>query len=531
MRAITEIDRLIEEGERIISEQKHPDARARIIQMADEYRNISLKFTGADISEDPVFGNLTENLDTMFSRIIDSLESVKRELNIASHRESRPGHVHDFFWSLWAFWHEELGFGPEFKENKRLTLYFPVTREMMFAVNMPTGFEQWSLKCLKYIERAYRTVYEPDVDRPIETTVYAIYAAIYAIALHRLEESFDGSYSEEVRWAFQESFKAYFSVYKSIGGGKDHHDVEGLCALRDTEVQVTLGIHLFEIKVWDRDWCDALCMYAHTMGCFSNAALATYEIDSRTPVEKFWDDSEQGLHEKAQTVFDHIRELPQPAGDGLWMEIAEHVDLIIKSIERYWGDDDAALLSYWTGARWWLRGAKLELNQMRDELRKEEDAKAEQRLKNYFFNKYQWDALSQRARQALVDADRLWFAHRLGASDAPLIHIHMATEDIIWDLFDCDIAGFESKRQCNDLKIDEFNKDECFFITTLLPCYLKRLTRKRNSAVHSAGKPALEEERDVSELFNEFMGIGCDGVLSRLVNLRIKLFPNKRLPK
>ena len=525
---MSEIDQLIQQGERLIVEQKSSEAEgvARIIDSANLQRDWRLQHLNEDVSGDIIFKNLSQQIDAKYSSILNTLAGLTNQLKDMKNARASAASPCEFFWSIWRFWNEELFWHPD---QKDLNGVWVIAGRNMGTqiIPLPEGFETWTVDSLAYLEKERQVLNEPDEYKPTDALAYTYYAAAYGLILFKQENS----YSEESIRAFQESFRAYFSVYKSIGEGQDLPSLEDWYPLLDTEVQVPVGLHLFKIRVLQRDWQDALQMYAHTMACFSYAAITAIEIDSTTPAGVFWDSAEEGLHKEAQTVFDHIRELPQPPGDELWTEITRNVDLIIKAIKRYWGDDDAQLLSYWSGALWWLRGAKLEPDVLQRSLHKEADERAQQHLTRYFFNKDQWGALSQRARQALVDADRLWFAHRLGASDAPLIHIQMATEDIVRDLFDCELAGFENKLKLKDLKTDGFSKDEEVLIKKQLPCYLKRLVSNRNPATHSPGKPPLEDEREVAVLFNTFMGIGCEGVLPRLADLKLKLFPNKRPSK
>ena len=507
---MSEIDQLIQQGERLVEKQKSRE------------RDMNCDF--------PIKDNeaLSELRNKQYSLIHHGLKGLISHLGVTS-KGTRSGIcTGDFFWSLEAL----LAHSVSIPELGRI-IFVPVADpKSPFMFSLPEGIDQWVANATKHLEEEYRFTYEPDELNPIKALDYTYYAAAYGLTLFEQENS----YSEESIRAFQESFRSYFSVYKSIGEGRDLPSLEDWYPLLDTEVQIPVGLHLFKIRVLQKDWQDALRMYAHTMACFSYATLTAYEIESPSPAVEFWDRSEEGLHKEAQKAFDHIREFPQPPGGELWTEIARNVDLIIKSINRCWWDEDEQLLSYWTGAQGWLRGAKLEPGELRDELRKEEDEKAERRLKRYFFTNEQWMNLAERTRASLVDAELLWFSNQRGNPDASLVHIQMAVEDLLNDLFGCkSLSDFDRMLRSNDpitgLNTVEFTEVAKGFVEQELPNYLDELREGRNKAAHSAGKPVMEQKGGVDYLFRRFMGIGCDGILPRLADLRLNLFPNKRPPR
>ena len=161
--------------------------------------------------------------------------------------------------------------------------------------------------------------YEPDADRNTAALDYAYFAAAKAFALRDIE----GSYYEESIRCFQECFRTHFTAHLDIGAelaldnpdleevrrgvsffslyerAYHDHDTAAKSALADlftdngstlsmddlqalvepflskieeacsiVALQSMVGLHLSKIRALDRDWQDALRMYAHSLACF-----------------------------------------------------------------------------------------------------------------------------------------------------------------------------------------------------------------------------------------------------------------------
>ncbi len=257
-------------------------------------------------------------------------------------------------------------------------------------------------------------------------------------------------------------------------------------------LQAMAGLHLFRFKARGPDRPGALRIYAHTLACFEATLREpdSYGADAfrkrdwqKAYVHKLmdeWDRYGGPLHKEAMEVFNNLKESSE--GAVLWSEVSKHVETIIKVMES--SDDvnpDAAHSPYWMEAQGWLRGSKLEPGELRDELRREEDEKAEQRLRKYFFDNAQWGALPERARSSLVEADRVWYSHRLGNPGAVLGHIQKAVEEVLFDLFKTKrlndfVRSLESGNMDEDLNTT-YTEEERGFIKTRPPRARKRTER------------------------------------------------------
>ena len=469
-------------------------------------------------------------------------------------------------------------------------------RAVFYKLSLPNGGQTWLLNSLQCLEESPKKSYIPDTELGAISLDHAYFAAARAFTLRDIE----GSYSEESRRCFEECFRAYFSVHLEIGAKSalDNPDLEearrivSFCALykkayhdkdevarsaieeyfsgggsifskNDLQtlvepylskieaacshvvLQAMVALHLFKIRCLDHEWENALRMYTHALACFDTV---TREPDfgedafrKRNWRQEFgykmwdeWDRYGHRLHEEALEAFAQLRK--RAGGDIDWQEVYKHIQMILKAMESDLLDPELNYIPHWREARGWVEGSKLEPGELKDELRKEEDEKAEQRLKRYFFTNQQWLTLSERAKGRLVVADKLWFSHQHRNADAALSPLQEATEDLLSDLFGCEtVVGFENMLRLKDPKVgfstSDFTVAERDFVNRELLSHLKRLTDVRNKAVHAAGKPVVEREDEVALLFDAFMGIGCEGVLPRLANLKLKLFPIKLATK
>ena len=447
----------------------------------------------------------------------------------------------DFFTCLWEFenlikWKGLFDIGP-FLPSWKGRATFEVHKwnksyEKLFLIGLPDGIQDWIVDALAQLEKAHRVTYEPDIDKRRETLAYARYAAAYGLFLWQNDES----YSEESIRAFEASFRTYGSVHGAVGSITLLKDLGELAGEKRQQVglQVRVGLHLFRIRAKDLDPVVALEIYTHTLSCA--AAIAATNM-SYTPIyelllAKLWDDLEEEMHEQAKFVFAGIREASTINVD--WSEIASYVEMILKSAQSPWVDPEAELTAYWTGALWWVRGAKLEPGELRDFLGKEEGERAQQRVKRYFFNKQQWETLPERAQVNLIEADRVWFSPRRGNPGAILVHLQTAAEELLYDLFGSKtLSAFLNMVQASEsrysLATTDFTESEKRFVNDQLPNHVRRLKDNRNWVVHATGQQIVRpDDQEMAELFTAFMGIGCQGILPRLADLRLKLFPIKR---
>ncbi len=454
------------------------------------------------------------------------------------------------------------------------------------GAGFPPGLKPWLLDSLEYLEAKYRPISEPDADRGTVILDFAYLSAAYGLILFKQE----ASYSEESIKAFEESFRAYFSVYHEIGvrAVKDRH--------RDSEIyhqatlQVLVGLHLSRIRAGEQDWTEAIQMYAHALACLDAVTGTDYDqvvqldifkeeyaglrqIGDEEPIPIYdymivneWERHRQSMNKDAARAFGHLR---QTSGSGVsWQEVSDHVHMICSAMESEFVDPDSELRPYWMEAQGWLRGSKLEPGELRDELRREEDEKAEQRLRRYFFDNAQWSALPERAQRNLVEADRVWYSHRLGNPGAALENIKIAVEEVMHDLFwepccqwidtggptgfeKLDIDDFEKIRETlkepqKNPSLLEFesmveSKGLTRFLQTLdlsdydrsfvrkLRKSLRSLRETRNQVTHDVGGPTLNRGQ-VAPLYKTFMGLGQEGILPRLARIKADLERRDSLP-
>ncbi len=469
---------------------------------------------------------------------------------------------------------------------------------------LPTDIDSWLLKALSCLEKSTRVTYEPDVDDFDKASLLDIYshiAAAYALALKRREEG----YSEESRRVFNDAWKATDRYLPRQEARPIIEDTKIEFQHAFAALKVLLARHLFMICTSENDWQRALLFFTCVVVHYGELQYAepggpyfaprwsrvdnVDDIDERvefakSEVEREMDrltyrgpryslyfNYEELLDEKhcqmAANVFENIKNSGMTNWD--WGQLLKYCGSIIEywpHIDIYndeaWVRDSRGQvfesISYWNGAKGWLE-ANLEPSELRDELRKEEDEKAEQRLKRYFFSEEQWNQISERAQGSLVGADRVWYAPRAGNVGSVLEDLRIATEEVLYELFwrPC-YKWLDNKKSLDDPRLldlhtirEELNqnnkqpslvefewmlgsesfkifcetltldKEQREFVLRNLPEALKELRRERRRAAHSIGRVIRRGE--VSRLYSGFLGIGRYGVLPRLIDLKLQL--------
>ena len=214
----------------------------------------------------------------------------------------------------------------------------------------------------------------------------------------------------------------------------------------------------------------------------------------------------------------------------------------------------------WALNQGWAK-AELEPNDLRDYLRDERreraDEQAEKRLKTYFFTGDRWSTLPDLARKSLVDADREWFSIGRGRLESVLNDLRVASDtlcyDFLWEPVGRSKGGVGLLRfveKCKELDIDrkepgiseyiwllgqpffkefaskaDLTTQETAFLTIELKKALEDLRHQRNIAEHERKRDWKLHE--VQDHLRKFMGIGCLGILPRLVDIGLKLKPGK----
>lgn len=499
-------------------------------------------------------------------------ETVSEELTPATSEQPASEDPSDYERTRDLFWH----------------LYEATTKDFL-----PADVASWALEALSCLEGCTRVPYEPDVDdsdKIDELINYSYVATAFALSLQRVEEG----YSEESRRAFKEAWRASQRFQGGMFGPiHDEPDIEDFHSLAG--LNSVISRNLFVVHALDGKWEEAIYYFAFCLVQYVGLLDAepppifndTLTDDPEEPVveeterrtsysgteyssflgsyEEFIDHS---FYQLAVDTFEKIKTSHSYEYD--WRQMLKNCRTII----TYWPYDDAfepddvkikdgqgdevQALQYWFGAKSWAE-AKLEHSELKDELRKEEDEKAEQRLKRYFFSEEQWNQLPERAQRSLVEADRVWYTSRLGNVGSALDHLRIATEEVLYELFwrpcykwldnkkslddprlldlhttrkelnqnnkqpslvefECMLGSESFKIFCETLTLD---KEQREFVLRNLPEALKELRRERRRAAHSIGRVIRRGE--VSRLYSGFLGISRYGVLPRLIDLKLQL--------
>ena len=99
-----------------------------------------------------------------------------------------------------------------------------------------------------------------------------------------------------------------------------------------------------------------------------------------------------------------------------WVKLAATFNDLANEVLENKGLEDVEV-DGWGWDYYWFRAGSWTENQLTaDELRERneaiEDERAEERLRAYFFDEAQWNALSEPAKNALILADRTWVSSR-----------------------------------------------------------------------------------------------------------------------
>lgn len=203
----------------------------------------------------------------------------------------------------------------------------------------------------------------------------------------------------------------------------------------------------------------------------------------------------------------------------------------------------------------WVKGS-LSLPEIRSLWEKSEDVDSERRLRVYYFGDGLWQTLPNRARAALVSADRTFVSGGAGRTAAILNELRIAAEELLrYRLWEPLIAWAEEQadyptspnfsqlrfireeprreslglEQCERLLSDRIGVGRFLqeqagvdekglrFIKQQASKHLRRLRQARNAAEHNPGHEAnLAKLRD---LYAEAVGIGRKGALPELARL------------
>ncbi len=254
---------------------------------------------------------------------------------------------------------------------------------------------------------------------------------------------------------------------------------------------------------------------------------------------------------------EHIEHMPSQT--VRWVDVSKACDLFSILYANY---DDLGIFidrdAFWSERKGWAE-SQLTPDQLRDYLQSSEDEAAIQRLQTYFFPDGLWERLPERARTALVTADRARVSSTLGRRAGILNEIRIATEEVLHRCLWLPLSKWavgqrplhpgvkeilgkpeqlrrspsiddyvqllwhsEAKAYLQNLGLSE---DDVRFLTreNRTTKHLQTLQRARNTAEHEPGSAISPSE--VRDLYAESLGIGRKGILPELLRL---LAPGKR---
>lgn len=222
-----------------------------------------------------------------------------------------------------------------------------------------------------------------------------------------------------------------------------------------------------------------------------------------------------------------------------------------------YGEKTAEVRTFWEMAKA-LASQRLSPSELIIAQREAEEMKIEDRLRLYFFPEH-WDRMPEKARHALVSADREYESHR-GRRPIVLDHLREAARAVAFetlnkpyhnflrrevpgglsnlktiledDSADYDLADLV-KRLFNTPHFKAFLDDaqlssEDKRFVNRLRGKLISLNGKANAANHEHRRPSVSFDDDIRETYSEFLGIGRKGILPHLIQIYGRMSAGKR---
>ena len=307
------------------------------------------------------------------------------------------------------------------------------------------------------------------------------------------------------------------------------------------------ALHLLSLALYHCSWAIVAAFGEEAVEYWRlkyESYIPTVDVDAQATANVFLNLRATGSAEDWRQVVKDCRTIVTSWGDCL-----RDYDEVIRDgegIEWDW-------LSFWQHARGWAE-AKLEPSELLEEMKKAEDERARQRLTAYFFEKDLWNTLSERAQRALVEAERVWFNTKVGRPEAFLNELRITADEILYSVLweplcrwmdregvkSTQLLDFQSireqlsrsrhkpslkqfERMLETRALREYvstlslSKEDRSFTLKDLPKALRRLRPRRRSGEHDIGR--IRDMKEVSPIFREFLGIGCRGILPRLVQI------------
>ena len=431
---------------------------------------------------------------------------------------------------------------------KGLVTFLHIAAVRAFAITHRQGgaLDEVALDCLEQVERTFKRinnldrremgiseVLEHDPSQTFLLSTYLVGALTY-VELGRVHVR-EGHYQEALHYFSQAAMEANYMVERyTWNGGEFIGNIEAeLLPLQPASSLITDMVRTGLSNISPQEMADVF-LRLKELGQADSWSQVT--SDCNTLLESVY---AFGAQDNSYTRF----------SGGESERISEWIPNLpveIKNEEGWpltWGE-------FWLTARAWS-SAQLSPSEYRKMRQEDEEGASENRLKAYFFNE-SWLTLSERCKERLLNADRIWNSQGNASWEAVLNDLRIATEEMcqqfLWQLMLSNSRGVSlsllgllrnesykdgrpSISDCIDTcghsdfvkflihrKVDTYDKE---FLNKRLPDAMLRLRNNRNRAEHESGEPWHREE--VRPLFNEFLGIGQAGILPELARIGRKL--------
>ena len=470
------------------------------------------------------------------------------------------------------------------------------------------------LRVLDFLYRNHQVPYEPDGESlnendlqfsldaerliiPDKVKALVTFLHVAAARGFRIKQSQGGQLSEEAINCFYEVVRTNHRLYQAGLGDLLERDSSLMFLLSADAVSAKASVEIARVRLAEGHYEEAL-------GCMASAAF-----ESHYAVERY---SEQGDATDYRnesnpvpmapscSITDHIvrkgldntspveiasvfLKLKEYGRAARWLAVVKNCEHLFYSIyifgaeensyTRFQGEESERITEwiarqpewvlnesgeslswgeFWHGAKAWA-AAQLSPNEYHEMRQTDEKVAAESRLKAYFFNE-SWAILSERCKERLTDADRIWNSPGNASWEAVLNDLRIAVEEVcqqfLWQQLlsnggvslallsllkkGIDVDGRpgvndciqicrhpEFKKHLTRLRVDDVDRE---FLTNQLPVAMRRLRDNRNRAEHEAGEPWHRGQ--VRPIVDEFLGIGQIGILPQLVRIGLKLRRN-----
>lgn len=470
--------------------------------------------------------------------------------------------VPDIFWQLQR--PTIIKFG-EFGENVKPESIIVEESKVSFPL-LPDDMEETFLHMLDELESQTRIIYQPDVDPG--SILDGLFTYIHIAAARAFRLKCLGGYNDDVEQGFEASLK----LIRWMGIKPDDMSDAPIDFVSSGAIAALILIEFFQMKRIDAKYGEALHLLAEGLQYITQDIEEPPDwIKQDNPDDV---DRERQLRVKLKECLALIELNPQEVVHVFeairsrekcdnWKQLVNDC----KIIAEYWdwcgkGDErcidlsgkETPLLQFWHISQGWAE-AQLNPYVLRTLMREREDETAKNRLQTYFFNHELWKQLPEKTQRSLVDADRAWHSTKMGRIESIFNDLKIAAESICYSFIWKGVSSWANRENIgtfiskeNHLKrinheptlvdyswvlrqpffIEFLNKynieeKEQIFLIEKLPSVFDELCTKRNISEH--GPKYIANRADVGPIFKAFMGIGQEGILPRMAEIKKKITP------